>query len=106
VLHDLSDDCDLAFPPRIFACGGLPHKWRIDYPWLCYFCVITVVLLRTGAGVLLVDRTRFHCTKMSKLRSGAYAKSLFVILGFSFFPIFSTLWCSFISYFFHYSLDA
>jgi len=98
----LSDDCDLAFPPRIFACGGSPHKWCIDYPWLCYCCVITVVLPRTGAVALLVERNRFHCTKMLKLHS----ESLFAILGFSFFPIFSTLWCSLISYFFHFSLDA
>jgi hypothetical protein len=51
-----------------------------------------VVLLQSGEGALVVGRTRFHCTKMSKLHSGAYAESLFAILGFSVLPM-ATLFC-------------
>jgi len=52
-----------------------------------------VVLLQSGEGALSVGRTRFHCTKILKLRSGAYAKLLFVILGFSFLPM-APLFCA------------
>jgi len=85
----------LAFPPRLFVCRGSLHKRHGDYPWLCYCSVIIVVLLRSDEGALVVGRTRFHCTKRSKLHSG---ESLFAILGFSVLR-------SLISHFFHYSSD-